>query len=180
MMVLISPMGSGLFFSVYSFWAGGFARRVFVRRLTYFCSLPCRTSVSTCSFSAMQSSVMCLWSLWNLQYKFLGLLLGSERILPGHRSEGSSCICMRSFSIGVFRGVKLLNFIEGVVVCLRFEVLENLGTFCLAGSYLRSSTSFRLFWGGSSIDSRASSAFMCFWASYMSSDRVSRGSLQRS
>jgi hypothetical protein len=84
---------------------------------------------------------------------------------------------MRSLSIGVFRGVKLLNFPVGVVVLLHSGVSKNLGTFCLTGSCLRSSTSFRLFRGGSSHDSRASSAFMCFWASYISSNRVSGGSL---
>ena len=57
---------------------------------------------------------------------------------------------MKSLSIGVFRGVKLLNFTVGVVVLFRSGVSENLGTFCLAGSCLRSSTSFRLFKGGSS------------------------------
>ena len=68
---------------------------------------------------------------------------------------------MRSLSIRVFKGVKLLNFPVGVVVLLRSGVSENFGTFCLAGSYLRSSVSFRLFRGGPSIDSRASSEFMC-------------------
>jgi hypothetical protein len=161
-MVLISPTGPGLLFSVCSFYAEGLVGRVPVGRLTYFCSLPCRMSVSTCSFNAMQSFVRCPWSLWNLQYKFLGRLLGSKRILPGHRREGSSCICMKSLSIGVFSSVKLPNFAVRVVVCLCSGVSENLGTFYLAGSCLRSSTSFRFFGGGSSIDSRASSAFMCF------------------
>ena len=69
---------------------------------------------------------------------------------------------MRNLSIGVFRGMKLLNFTVRVVVLLRSGVSENLGTFCLVGSCLRSSTSFRLFGGGSFSDSRASSAFMCF------------------
>ena len=87
---------------------------------------------------------------------------------------------MRSLSIGVFRGVKLLNFPVEVVVLLRSGVSENLGTFCLAGSCLRSSTFFRLFGGGSSRDLKVSSAFMCFWASYISFDKVSGGSLQRS
>ena len=50
MMVLISPTGLGLLFSAYSFCAASFVGRIFVGRLTYFCSLPCRTSVSTCSF----------------------------------------------------------------------------------------------------------------------------------
>ena len=62
----------------------------------------------------------------------------------------------------MFKGVKLLNFPIGVVVLLRSGVLENLGTFCLAGSCLRSSTSFRLFGRGSFSASKASLAFMCF------------------
>ena len=69
---------------------------------------------------------------------------------------------MRSLSIGVFKGVKLLNFPVGVVVLLHSGVSENLGTFCLIGSCLRSSMSFRLFGGGPSSDYRASLAFMCF------------------
>jgi hypothetical protein len=59
MMVLISPTGPGLLCLVYSLCAGGFAGRVFAGRLTYFCNLPCRMSVSTCSFKATQSSVRC-------------------------------------------------------------------------------------------------------------------------
>ena len=53
MMVLISPTGLGLLFLVCYFCTGGFVGRVLVGRLTYFCSLPCRMSVSTCSFNAM-------------------------------------------------------------------------------------------------------------------------------
>uniref|UniRef100_A0A2N9GTN0 Uncharacterized protein n=1 Tax=Fagus sylvatica TaxID=28930 RepID=A0A2N9GTN0_FAGSY len=58
-MVLISPTGPGLLGSACSLCAGGFAGRAFAGRLTYFCSLPCRMSVSTCSFKATQSSVRC-------------------------------------------------------------------------------------------------------------------------
>ena len=77
----------------------------------------------------------------------------------------------------MFKGVKLLNFTGGAVIRLRYEVSVNFGTFCLAGSGLRSSVSLRLFGGGSSIASRASSAFMCFVASYISPDIVSGGVL---
>ena len=79
--------------------------------------------------------------------------------------------------MGVFRGVKLLNFTGGAVVRLRSGVSVNFGTFCLAGSGLRSSVSLRLFGKGSSIASRASSTFMCFVASYISPDIVSGGVL---
>ncbi len=64
--------------------------------------------------------------------------------------------------MGVFNGVKLLNFPAGVIVFFRSGVSKNLGTFCLADSCLRLSTSFRLLGRGSSRDSMASSAFMCF------------------
>jgi hypothetical protein len=76
--------------------------------------------------------------------------------------------------------VKLLNFTFGTVVLFLFGVSENLGTFYLVGSCLRSLMSFLLLGGGSSRDSMASFAFMCFLASYMSLDNVSGGSLQRS
>jgi hypothetical protein len=36
--------------------------------------------------------------------------------------------------MGVFSGVKLLNFPLGTIVLFHSGVLENLGTFCLAGS----------------------------------------------
>jgi hypothetical protein len=64
--------------------------------------------------------------------------------------------------MGVFNGVKLLNFPPGMVVLFRSGVSENLGTFCLIGSCLRSLTSFHLLGGGLSWDSMESSAFMCF------------------
>uniref|UniRef100_A0A2N9H6D7 Uncharacterized protein n=1 Tax=Fagus sylvatica TaxID=28930 RepID=A0A2N9H6D7_FAGSY len=64
---------------------------------------------------------------------FICWYVGSEWILPGHRRVGSSWICMRSWSIGVFNGVKLLNFMLETVVLFLSSVSENLGTFYLAG-----------------------------------------------
>jgi hypothetical protein len=49
----------------------------------------------------------------------------------------------------VFNGVKLLNFTLGTVVLFLSGVSKNLGTFCLAGSCLRSLMYFRLFGEGS-------------------------------
>ena len=180
MMVLISPVGPGFGVSVRFLGPWVFGGRVLCGQPTYFWSFPCRISVSTCSFKAMQFSVRWPWSLWKQQYRFFAQLSGSERIFPGHRREGSSWICMRSWSKAVFNGVKILNFTLGNVVLFLSSVSENLGTFCLVGSCIRSSTSFLLLGGGSSQDFMASSAFMCFCASYMSSDNVSGGSLQRS
>ena len=133
-------------------------------------------SVSTCSFNAIQFSVMWSWSLWNLQYKFFGRLSGSEWILPGHRREGSSCICMWSWLMGVFRGVKQLNFPLGTVVLFLSGVSKNLGTFCFIGSCLRSSISFLLLRGGSSWDLMASSMFMLrTWARIMFLEGLCKG-----
>ena len=53
MMVLISPIGPGLWFSICSYNPRAFDGWVFDERLTYFCNLPCRMSVSTCSFNSM-------------------------------------------------------------------------------------------------------------------------------
>ena len=49
----------------------------------------------------------------------------------------------------MFNGVKLLNFTLGIVFLFLSNVSENLRTFCLAGSCLRSLMYFRLFGGGS-------------------------------
>ena len=57
MMVLISPTGPGLLFSICSFGVGGFVGQVPIEQVTYICSLPYHMSVSTCSFNAMHSSM---------------------------------------------------------------------------------------------------------------------------
>ena len=51
------------------------------------------------------SSVSCPWSLWKRQYLFRLRLLGSPFIFSGHFKEGSSLICIRTCSSGVFNGV---------------------------------------------------------------------------
>ena len=81
----------------------------------YFCNFPCRIKVSTWSFICLHSLVWCLWSRWNLQYLLVSLLSTRELFGFGHRREGSSLICIRTYSIGIIRGVKFMNlgFLSG-------------------------------------------------------------------
>ena len=95
--------------------------------LTYFCNFPCQIKVSTWSFKCLHSSVQCPWSWWNLQYLLLSFLSTRVLIGFGHCKEGSSLICIRTCSIGIIRGVKLvkLGFLFGSsfffpMVCLPF------------------------------------------------------------
>ena len=78
--------------------------------LTYFCNFPCQIKVFTWSFKCLHSSVRCLWPLWNLQYLLLSLLSIGVLIGFGHCKEGLSLICIRTYLIGIIRGVKLVNF----------------------------------------------------------------------
>ena len=54
--------------------------------------------------------MQCLRFWWNLQYLLLSLLSAGVLISFGHCSEGSSLICIRTCTIGIIRGVKLVNF----------------------------------------------------------------------
>ena len=54
--------------------------------------------------------MQCPWSWWNLHYLFLSLLSAGVQIGFGHCKEGSSLICIKTCSIGIIRGVKLVNF----------------------------------------------------------------------
>ena len=45
------------------------------------------------------------WSLWKRQYILLLHLLGSPFIFSGHFKDGSSLICIRTYSSGTFNGV---------------------------------------------------------------------------
>ena len=78
--------------------------------LTYFCNFPCHIKVFTWSFKCLHSSVRCLWPWWNLQYLLLSLLSIGVLIGFGHCKEGLSLICIRTYLIGIIRGVKLVNF----------------------------------------------------------------------
>ena len=66
---------------------------------------PCLIRFSICYFKSKHSSVSCPWSLWKRQYLFLLCLLGSPFIFSGHFKEGSSLICIRTYSSGTFNGV---------------------------------------------------------------------------
>ena len=77
--------------------------------LAYFCNFPCWIKVSAWSFKCLHSSVRCPWSWWNLEYLLLSLLSTRVLIDFGHCREGSSFIYIRTCSIGIIRGVKLVN-----------------------------------------------------------------------
>ena len=70
-----------------------------------FLNFPCLMRFSICYFKSKHLSVSCPWSLWKRQYLFLLHLLGSPFIFFGHFKEGSSLICMRTCSNGMFKGV---------------------------------------------------------------------------
>ena len=56
-------------------------------------------------FKLYHSSVSCPWSLWKQQYLLLLRLLGSLFIFSGHFKDGSSLICISTWSSGAFKGV---------------------------------------------------------------------------
>ena len=102
-MTLISPSGgrgdSSIFpFSFSSLWS----------HPRKFLNFPCLMRFSICCFKSKHSSVSWPWSLWKRQYLFLLRLLGSPFIFSGHFKEGSSLICIRTCSIGMFKGGILL------------------------------------------------------------------------
>lgn len=74
-----------------------------------FCNFPWRINISTWSFRCLQSSVQCPWSWWNLQYLFLSLTSTRAYIGRGHCRDGSSLICISTYSMGITKGVKLVN-----------------------------------------------------------------------
>ena len=100
---LVSPISGVLSWSSFRWYLCG---SVF---LMYFCNFPCRIKVSTWSFKCLHSSVWCPWSWWNLQHLLLSLLYNGVLIGFGHWREGLSLICIRTCSISIIRGVKLVN-----------------------------------------------------------------------
>ena len=68
-------------------------------------NFPCLIRFSIYCFRSKHSFVSCPWSLWKQQYLFLLHLLGSPFIFSSHFKEGSSLICIRTCSSGMFKGV---------------------------------------------------------------------------
>ena len=107
------------------------------------------------------------------------LSLLSTRVLIGfsHCREGSSLICIRTYSIGIIRGVKLVNFgflsrssFFFLVVCLTFHVSFFLSWLLLVPSSL-------FLFPFISFASIASSVFIYFWAFRSNSATVFGGLL---
>ena len=99
-MTLISPNGgrddSSIFaFNFSSLWS----------LPTKCLNFPCLIRFSIYYFKSKHSSMSCPWFLWKRQYLFLLRLLGSPFIFSGHFREGSSLICMSTWSSGSFKGV---------------------------------------------------------------------------
>ena len=84
---------------------------------------------STCCFRSKHSSVSCPWSLWKRQYLFLLRLLGSPFIFSGHFKEGSSLICIRTYSSGTFNGVYYWFCAEGPGFLLSRSFLSSVRPF---------------------------------------------------
>ena len=108
MITLISPSGgrddsSALPFNFSSLWSR--PRKLF--------NFPYLIRSSTCYFRSKHSSVSCPWSLWKRQYLFLLRLLGSPFIFSGHFKDGSSLICIRTYSSGTFNGVSIDSVLKG-------------------------------------------------------------------
>ena len=100
MITLISPNGgrddSSIFpFNFSSLWS----------RPRQFLNFPYLMRFLICCFKSKHSFVSCPWSLWKWQYLFLLRLLGSPFIFSGHFKDGSSLICIRTCSSGIFNGV---------------------------------------------------------------------------
>ena len=108
--IIISPMGALLppvsgsfFFSFLCCLLYSFVLH------TNFCNFPWQINVSTWSFRCLHSPVWCSWSWWNLQYLLLSLTFVGAWMGLGHCRAGSSFICINTCSIGITRGVKLVN-----------------------------------------------------------------------
>ena len=78
-----------------------------------FLNFPCLMRFSIYCFKSKHSSVSCPWSLWKRQYLFLLRLLGSPFIFSGHFKDGSSLICIRTCSSGIFNEVYCWFRVEG-------------------------------------------------------------------
>ena len=137
---LVSPISRVLSWSSFRWYLCGSTF------LTYFCNFPCQIKVSTWSFKCLHSSIRCLWSWWNLHYLLLFFLSNGLLFGFGHFREGSSLICIRTYSIVIIRGVKLVNsgFLSGSsfffpVACLTLRVSFFLSRLLLVPSFLFSS-----------------------------------------
>ena len=166
MITLISPSGGrddsfAFLLNFTSLWS----------RPRKFLNFSCLMRFSICYFRSKHSSVSCLWSLWKWQYLFLLRLFGSPFIFSVHFKEGPSLICIRTCSSGMFNEVYCWFRAEGP-------------TFLPFQSFV---SSFRPFFGRGPCSERrvgfasillvlflflaiiASSAFIKFWAKWMSS-----------
>ena len=125
---------------------------------TNFCSFPCLMKASIYCFKSLHSNVSWSWSQWKRQYLSLNLLLGPPFNLPRNVKAHSSLICIKTWSIEVFKGVKFVNLpVRGVdrqssLLSLVLAIFQPL-------SY-RASSCLSLFLGFSSRANSASSAFM--------------------
>ena len=143
--ILISPSGgrddsSTFAFNFSSLWS----------RPRKFLNFPCLMRFSICYFRSKHSSVSCPWSLWKRQYLFRLRLLGSPFIFSNHFKEGSSLICIRTCSNGVFNGVYCWFRAEGPCSEWHVEFVSTLSALFLFLTMI------------------VSSAFIKFWAEWTS------------
>ena len=169
MMTLISPNGgldgfSSFTFSFSPLWS----------RSRKFLNFPCLMRFSICCFKSKHLSVSCLWSLWKRQYLFLLRLLGSPFIFFDHFTEGSSLICTRTCSSGMFKAIYCWLYAEELAFLLSQSFFFPIRAFLGQGPYSR--------WCGRSasiclaiflfLAIITSFVFMKFWAKWTSSAMV--------
>ena len=139
-----------------------------------FLKFPCLMRFSICCFKSKHSSMSCPWSLWKRQYLFLLRLLRSPFIFSGHFKEGSSLICISTCSSGMFKCVYCWLYAKELAFLLSRSFFSPVHAFFEWGSSSG--------WCGSFASIRSalflflaiitSSAFMKFWAEWMSSTMV--------
>ena len=169
MMTSISPSGgldgsSNFAFNFSSLWS----------HLWKFLNFPCLMRFSIYCFKSKHSCVSCPWSLWKRQYLFLLHLLGSPIIFLGHFKEGSSLICISTYSSGMFKGVYCGLRVEELAFLLSRSFFSLIRPFFGQGpcSEWRGRAAFILSAFFLFLAIIASFAFIKFWAEWMSSVMV--------
>ena len=79
---------------------------------TNFCNFPLYINSSIFPFRSLHSLVVWLWSLWNWQCFFWAHLCGNEVKGFTHFKLGISLICSKTFSMGIFKGMKFTIFFK--------------------------------------------------------------------
>ena len=159
--------------SLLNLWYGSWSLGGFSPALscpTNRCNFPCLMKASICCFRSYQLEVSCPWLRWKRQYLFLGLLFRSPFSSPSHAKAELSLICIRTWSSGALRGVKLA-IRPGGGLDLRSSLLSHvLATFLPHSGW--ESSCFSRFFGLPPLAITTSLAFIFFVAWYNMSSMV--------